>query len=119
MEYERGLGLAREKHYEEAASVFMGLLNTSPPEGLESNCHYWIGECYYGMRQYREALPHFEQVLGYQQTSKKDDAQLMIANCYKRVGDKEHARQEYQKLIDQYPASPYVQRARDELAKMP
>ena len=118
MEYENGLNMQRQRNYQEAVSIFMGLLNTGAPEGLESNCHYWIGEGYYGMKQYKDALTHLEQVLGYTRSTKKDDAQLMIANCYSRMRDKERAMQEYQKLIDQYPASPFVQRAKDALAKM-
>lgn len=118
-EYERGLSLHRERNYQEAIAVFMGLLNTEPPENLESNCHYWTGECYYAMREYNEGLPHFEKVLEYPRTTKRDDAQLMIANCYKRLGDKARAKQEYQTLVDKYPASQYVQRAKGELAKLP
>ena len=117
-EYDRGLSLARQKNYQEAEGVFMGLLNSGVPEELESNCPYWIGECYYGMKGYKDALTHFEHVQTYKRSTKKDDAQLMIANCYNRMRDKERAKQEYQKLIDQYPASEYVQRAKDELAKI-
>ena len=117
-EYDRGLSLARQKSYQEAESVFMGLLNSGVPEELESNCHYWLGECNYGMKQYKDALSHFEHVMSYKRSTKKDDAQLMIANCYNRMRDKERAKQEYQKLIDQFPASEYVQRAKDELAKI-
>lgn len=118
MEYEHGLNLQRQRNYQDAVSVFMGLLQVGAPEGLESNCHYWIGEGYYGMNQYEEAIGHFEQVFNFPRSAKKDDAQLMIANCYARRGDKARAKQEYQKLIDQYPSSPYVQRAKDQLAKM-
>lgn len=117
-EYDHGLSLFREKNYQEALSVFMGLLNGGVPENLESNCDYWIGESYYGMKQFKDAMTHFEKVFGYSRSTKKDDAQIMIANCHRRMGDQEQARQEYQKLIDQYPASPYVQRAKDKIAKL-
>jgi TolA-binding protein len=117
-EYDNALSLFRQRNYQEAMSVWMGLLNTSAPEGLESNCHYWIGECYYATREYTEALSYFQHVLGYSHTTKKDDAQLMTALCYERMGDRARAKQEYQKLIDQYPASPYIQRAKDRVARM-
>lgn len=117
-EYDHALSLFNQKNYEEALSVWMGLLNTSPPEGLESNCHYWIGECFYGMKQYQEALSHFQRIFDYDRTSKKDDAQLKIALCYERMGDKARAKQEYEKLIEQYPASPYVSNAKAKAAKL-
>ncbi len=116
-EYDRGLGMFRQRNYQDAASTFMGLLNAGAPEDLESNCHYWIGESFYGMKQYNDALTHFGHVASYKRTTKKDDAQIMIANCYYMLGDKTRAKQEYQKLIDQYPASPYVKRAKARLGQ--
>jgi tol-pal system protein YbgF len=118
MEYDRALELFNQRNYEDALSIWMGLVNTGAPEGLESNCHYWIGECYYAMRQYSEAITHFQHVLEYAQTTKKDDAQLKIALCYEQMGDKARAKQEYQRLIDQYPVSPYVTRARERMGRL-
>lgn len=118
MEYDQALDLFNQRNYERALSIWMGLVNTGAPEGLESNCHYWIGECYYAMRQYSEALTHFRHVFEYAQTTKKDDAQLKIALCYEQMGDKTRAKEEYQRLIDQYPVSPYVTRARERMGKL-
>lgn len=117
-EYDRGLSMFRQRRYQDAISTFMGLLNTAPPEELEGNCHYWIGESYYGMKQYRGAISHFEKVLTYSRSTKIDDAQIMVANSYLRMGDKARAKQEYQKLLDRYPASPYAKIARGRLAKL-
>lgn len=118
MEYDQALELFKQRGYQEALAIWTGLLNTGAPEGLESNCHYWVGECYYAMRQFSEALTHFQHVLEYPQTTKKDDAQLKIALCYEQMGDRARAREEYQKLIDQYPVSPYVSRARERMGKL-
>lgn len=117
-EYDHALSLFNQRSYQEALSVWMGLLNTGAPEGLESNCHYWIGECYYALKQYQEAISHFEHVLGYPRTTKKDDAQLKLALCYERMGDKARAKQEYQTLLDRYPASPYAARAKERMARL-
>jgi TolA-binding protein len=118
VEYDRGLALFRQRSYQEAASTFMGMLNSGVAGEVESNFHYWIGESYYGMRQYADAITYFERVFGFKKTTKKDDAQIMIANSYFMMGDKGRAKKEYQKLIDQYPASPYVKRAKEKLAKL-
>lgn len=118
MEYDRGLALFRQRQYQEAASLFMGLLNTGVAGDLEANARYWVGECLYGMKEYREALTHFEKIATYRASTKKDDAQIMIANSFFMMGDKSRAKKEYQKLLDQFPASPYAKRAKEKLAKM-
>ena len=116
--YESGLSLFRSRKYDEAASVLQGILDAGTAGGLESNCHYWLGECSYGTKNYKEAIAHFEKVFGFARTTKKDDAQIMIANCYLATGSKAKAKAEYQKLIDKYPASPYAKVAKAKLSHL-
>ncbi len=116
--YDDAIGLFRARKYDDAASILQGLVDGGNAGDMESNCHYWLGECSYATKNYKEAIGHLQKVFGYEKTSKKDDAQLMIANCYFAMGDKARAKTEYQKLIDKYPASPYVKRARGRLEQM-
>ena len=94
------------------------MLDAGAPAGLEDNCHYWLGECSYATKNFSNALEHFQHVFTYKVSEKKDDAQIMIANCYWRMGNKAKAKEEYQKFIDKYPASPYVNRAKERLGKL-
>lgn len=116
--YERGLSMFRNQDYEEAMEMFMALLEAGVSDDLADNVHYWLGESLYAMRNYSDAMEHFSHVFNYRVSEKKDDAQLMIANCYVRVGDNRQAEAEYQKLIDNYPTSEYVVRAREALGKL-
>ena len=116
--YDEALNLFRSRKYGDAASMLEGVLESGSAGDLESNCHYWLGECSYAMKNYSGALDHLQKVFGYSKTSKKDDAQLMIANCYFAMGDKARAKAEYQKLIDKYPASPYVKRAKGRIDQL-
>ena len=116
--YESALRLFRSRHYHESSSMLEQLLNTRPPADLEDNCAYWMGECAYAMKQYKEAIGHFGKVFGFKQSEKKDDAQIMIANSYYALGDKAAAKQEYNKLLEKYPASPYAKRAKERLSKL-
>lgn len=113
--YERSLQLFRSRNYADAEATLQGILDAGNAGQLESNCHYWLGECTYATKKYGEALQHFQKVFGYARTSKKDDAQIMIGNCYLAMGDKAKAKAEYQILIEKYPASPYVKRAKAKL----
>ena len=116
--YDHSLSLFRNRDYQQALEMFMQMLKARVSDDLADNAHYWIGECLYAMKKYNEAIEHFNHVFNYKITEKKDDAQLMIANCYARMGNRTQAKAEYQKVIDNYPTSEYVQRARDSIAKL-
>jgi len=110
--YREALRVFMEGRYEKAARAFEALLAAGIPDPLNDNCHYWIGESFFGLKRYAEAVARFDEVLAFEWSNKKDDSQLMIARCYARMGEVARARQEYQKLIDVYPASPYIDLAR-------
>ena len=110
--YREALRNYMEGHYDEAIARFEELLAAGIPDPLNDNCHYWIGESLFGMGRYQEAAARFDEVIAFTWSNKKDDSQLMIARCYSRMGDAERARAEYRKLVETYPASPYVDLAR-------
>ena len=113
--YEGAVNLAKNRNYRDAISEMQTLLNTGIKEDYADNCHYWIGESNFHLKEYSKAIQHFEQAQGYKFSEKKDDAQLMIAQSYERLGDRDKARAAYQKLVDMYPTSEYVKRARAKL----
>jgi TolA-binding protein len=114
--YDQALQAFRSRNYQEATDILNTLLEASVPEELEDNCHYWLGESAYGMKQYTRAIEHFQHVFSYKISEKKDDAQIMIANSYAAMGNTQRAQEEYQKLLDNFPASPYVPIAKEKLA---
>ena len=116
--YEQGLQMFHAHRFDEAAANFESVLNSGASPDLEDNCHYWLGECAYATKDYSTAIDHFNQVFTYKISEKKDDSQMMIANSYLALGNKEKARAEYQKLIDKYPASTYIARAKEKLGRL-
>lgn len=116
--YDSALRLFRSRNYGESASMLEQLLNNKPPVDLADNCVYWIGECAYAMKQYKEAIDQFRKVFAFNVSEKKDDAQIMIANSYYALGDKASAKKEYNKFLEKYPGSPYAKRARERLGKL-
>ena len=116
--YESCLAMFRQHKYEESANTLQHLLDDGVPLELEDNCEYWLGECAFGMKDFSNALGHFQKVFTYARSEKKDDAQIMIANSYYFMGEKLKAKTEYQKFLDKFPASPYVKLAQDRLARL-
>ena len=117
-QYEHAVELFRSRHYQDAAAELEGVLDAGAPTDLTDNCHYWLGECAYGMKNYKDAIEHFEKVFTFKRSEKKDDAQIMIANSYFAMGNKTQAKAEYQKFLDKFPASPYAKRAKERLGKL-
>ena len=47
-----------------------------------------------------------------------DDAQLKLGICYWKLGDRDRARQEFELLLNNYPNSEYVDKARQFIARL-
>jgi len=97
---------------EQALALFTQLLQEDKSHELADNAQYWIGECYYSMKQYRRAIIEFEKVFDFKGTNKDDDAQFKLGLCYAALGERENAVTEFQRLIDYYPQSEYVKNAK-------
>jgi len=116
--YAEALAQYRKLDFSGAMTRFDALLKEGVRDDLADNCHYWIGECLYGMGKYSEAIQHFETALGFANSEKKDDSALMIANCHVAMGNVPAAKEWYNKMITSYPASPYVKRAQEKLGAL-
>ena len=118
-EYQSALTLFKQKNYKEAVDKLQAILDAGVKKDLEDNCYYWLGESYFGMKDYKTAISNFEKVFVYKISEKKDDAAIMIANSYWAMGNKKEAVKEYKKFLEKYPASPYVKRAQGRIGEKP
>jgi tol-pal system protein YbgF len=116
--YESALNKFKAKDFQGAITDFEALLNSNVEAKYADNCHYWIGESYYGLKQYKDALKQFSTVLGLPRSEKKADATLMTGNCQAMLGNKAAAKESYEKVVSDFPTSPLVDKAKDKLAKM-
>jgi TolA-binding protein len=116
--YNAALAQYRKRDFSGAVEQFQALLTAGITEDLADNCYYWLGESNYGMKKYSEAIQNFEKVLGYKHSEKKDGAQLMIGNSYLAEGNKDAAKEAYQKVLTGYPTSPLVKKAQARILKL-
>ncbi len=110
--YEAAVAAVKTGRFQEAVPKFESLLKFSVKEDYAPNCRHWLGLAFFGLKEYTAALEQFNGVFAFKFSSKKDDAQLMIAQCYEKMGDRKKAKAEYQKLVTTYPASEFVKRAK-------
>lgn len=114
--YQDALSAYKSRNYKVAIGLFEDLLATDPYNDLADNCQYWIGESYYGLGNYRQAIVEFEKVFTFSKSNKNDDAQLKLGLCYMRLGDTKRAQEEFKRLLVNYPKSEYVEKAKKFLA---
>ena len=116
--YDQALDLFHSSQYKSAREMFQSLLASDAGNNLSDNAQYWIGECNYAMRQYKKAIMDFEKVFTFPQSNKNDAAQFKLGLCYEQLGDSAKAREEFQRLVDVYPKSEYLSRARQHLSSL-
>ena len=116
--YEGAQKAFSEKKYDDAIQMFQALLAAGIPEDLADNCRYWIGESYFGKKEFREAMKNFELVLQYKTSEKKGDAYYMLGRSYERLGDKTKAKELYEKVVKDYPTSNNVKKAKEHWARL-
>jgi len=106
--YQNARTLFERVDYRNAIDAFKGILSSYPEDKEADNCQYWIGECYYGLKEYQQAIIEFQKVFAYAQTDKHDDAQLMIGLSYTKSGQKEKAQTEFKTFLNNYAGSEYT-----------
>jgi tol-pal system protein YbgF len=116
--YEAAMAQMKSKNYQGAIEQFQALLSSGAAGNLADNCQYWIGESYYAMKSYPEALQAFRATMEYKRSEKLSYAQLMIGNCEALLGNKDGAREAYNAVVTNFPMSPVVEKARTKLDKM-
>jgi TolA-binding protein len=94
-------------NYDGCIAAMTELLNAEPNNVLADNAQYWIGESYYGLKQYQKAILEFQKVFAYEATDKYDDAQLMIGLSYVRLNQPQLARTAFGDFLSTYAGSEY------------
>jgi len=117
-QYQEALQTYRSRQYRAAIQKFEGLLKQNAKHSLSDNAQYWIGESYYGLGNYQKAIMSFEKVFTFSNSNKDDAAQLKLGLCYMKLNDQAKAREELQKLINNYPSSESVSLARRLLSQI-
>ncbi|MCS6898110.1 MAG: tol-pal system protein YbgF [Nitrospira sp.] len=104
--YDRVMEEFKQRDYEAALAGFRLFIELHGHSSLAANAQYWIGECQFRMRQYKDALDSFYNVLLHYPLSPKLPAStLKLGQIYIKLGDYENARLMFDRVIDQYPGS--------------
>jgi len=111
--YESGVEKFRERQYADAVVDLESYLARNPDAALIDNAHFWIGECYYALGKYEDAILRYDLVVRKYTTSEKvSDCLLKQGMSFVRMGDKETGALILQQLLKGYPESDAAAKAR-------
>ncbi|MCX6154538.1 MAG: tetratricopeptide repeat protein [Candidatus Kapabacteria bacterium] len=100
------------KDYNNAIGKLNKIIEKDKSPKVQCQCNYYIGESYYHVKQYDKAITYFNKSLNYKNTENADIAQLMVAESYVKSGQADNGKKAYQQLIEKYPQSEYIPKAR-------
>jgi len=106
------------RRYESAISGFTELLTVAPSHDLADNSQYWIGECYFAIGKFNEALSAFGKVFDFTKSNKFADAHLKIGLTHLKLGSTASAKDEFAAVVSTYPGTSAAKYAAENLSKL-
>jgi tol-pal system protein YbgF len=102
--YRDALEALRAGHHAAALAGFRRFLDHYPVHDYADNAQYWIGECYYDLRQYQAATREFRAVIErYPRGNKVPDAMLKLGFTHLALGQTAEGRQVLDSLVHAFP----------------
>jgi tol-pal system protein YbgF len=117
--YEQSLQAFKNGDYEGARKGFADFLQRHPESKLAGNAQYWLGECYYGTKEYGQAIEAFDRLQhSYPDSVKAPAALLKKGFAYVALNDRERASSALKQVVEAYPKSPEALKAKEKLAQL-
>lgn len=117
--YNKSYRAVRDGKNDAAIRGFRQFLRLFPKNQLAPHSQYWLGEAYYALRQYPEALDEFLNLITrYPKSRKAPDAYYKRGLTYIRRKFPLNATLEFENLIRKFPAHPLSKKARIHLQNL-
>lgn len=117
--YQKALDTFRSGDAHKARELFGKFLDRYPKHELAANAHYWIGETYYGEKNYDQAILEFQEVIkNFPGKEKAPAAMLKQALAFRALGDTKSARYILKKLIEEHPLADETKTAKEKLKEL-
>ena len=118
-DYEAAWRTLDKKDYRAAIGRFREFIKKYPRSTLAGNAQYWMGESYYALREFDQAIIEFDAVRRrYPQGEKVPAALLKQGFAFAELGEKVNARLILQEVVEKYPQSPEAARAKQRLKSL-
>lgn len=114
--YEAAFDMFKSGKYHEAASGFSRFVQDHPESALAPSAQYWMGNSYYALRDFKNAISSQEKLIkNYPNSAKVPDAMLNIASSQQELNQKAAARKTLDNVVARYPGTQAAEKARQRL----
>ena len=115
--FEAAYAFYKAENYQYAASAFSDFLKAYPQSVHEANVHYWMGNSYFLLKDYKNCLNSYETLVGkFPDHPRAAEAMLNVAECQLELKNKMAAKKTLKQLISQFPGSDASDKAKKRLA---
>ena len=117
--YDRTMQKFKQGELDKALRGFSEFLVRYPTSTLAPNAQYWLGECYYGKKEFVRAIEAFDRVkLAYPSSEKVPAALLKKGFAYLALKDRSRAVSALKQVVDTFPKTPEADKAWDKLTQL-
>ena len=116
--YIESLSFYQNGEWNKSLDGFTYLIAVNSSHDLADNCQYWVGEVYYGLKDYKRSISEFEKVFSFPGTNKADDAQYKLGLCFLNINNKTRALEEFTKVTDYYSNSEYYKKSKQYIKQL-
>ncbi len=115
--FEAAYTFYKAENYQDAAAAFRDFLKNYPQSVHEANVHYWMGNSYFLLKDYKNCLSSYEALVSkFQDHPRVAEAMLNIAECQLNLKNNAAAKKTLKQLISQFPGSDASDKAKKRLA---
>lgn len=119
-DYDLGMEAFRRADYAQARQLLQSFVARYPASGYRPWALFWLGNADYVLKEYKDALGRFEQLLqAAPRHPRAAEAWLAISNVQIELKDLPAARKTLEALIAGHPQTEAAQTARERLARLP
>lgn len=118
-QYDEAFAFIRSGDFAGAVTAFNAFSRRYPASGYLDSVRFWLGNAYYGKREYKEAIAIFRAfITAAPDHSRVPEAMLAVANTQAEMKDSKSARATLAELLKRYPESEAAQAGKERLATL-
>ena len=117
--HDQAMAVLRGGDFDKAAQALAGFLQRFPASGYADSVRFWLGNAYYGQRNYKDAISTFRALITAAPTHPRaPEALLAVANCQIEMKDNKAARRTLDELGKAYPGTDAANAAKERLSSL-
>lgn len=117
--YQKGLDLVKNSDFLSAVGAFKAFVKAYPKSELADKAQYWIGECYFALKDYPKSIKEFQVLIDkYAKSDKTPTAMLKQGYAFAELGLVDDAKMFLNKVVKDYPSSDEAIRAKEKIERL-